>query len=282
MTDKWYDEYYKEEYRNQMARFKGLDRATEYTPDIQFKKAFERGKKFGEIMKPYINNGLTIEIGSNAGGVLAAFKEIFSVPVLGIEPSLEASNFARNKEIETISSTFENLDKEVPRAENILCLRTLNHMLDPKGFVVWANDHLRVGGHLLLEVMNFVNVAKQFHYLPRAIQIDHVYMFTDDTLKQFIEALGFKVMFLDTQKKPGHLYLAARKTRDADVKHALQGDYSNVYRHTKETISGIHNSFMYYLIRFGIKRRILILNYAARRAVKKILIYLGLWRKKTS
>lgn len=258
MTPESYGKYYKEgEYRRQMARFKGVSQKIEYNSDTQFQRAFGYGKMFGEMMRPYVRKGLTIDVGSNAGGVLAAFKEFFNVPVLGVEPAEEAAQYANSKNIRTICSLFENLNEDVGKASNILNIRTLDHMQDPRQFFYWANSCLEAGGYLLLDVVNFLDIAKFFNYLPRAIQISHIYMFTPETLRQFLETLGFEIVFLNFKKpKNDHVYIAAIKVKDVALQEGMGKNYEKTYRSVKEQIQKINGTYLGYLMKFGVKRRV--------------------------
>lgn len=271
MTKEWYKKYYEEEYRDQMARYKGLDRAEIYTNDYLFKKALGRGKKMANLLKPYFKKGFVIEVGSSTGGILKGFKDIFNVEVLGIEPAPGEAEYANSHGIKTVCSMFENLDKEIPIAETILCFRSINHILDFKKFLIWANEHLKTDGRLILEVMNFLEVFNYYKYLPRAIQIDHVFMFTPLTLKHFVNSLGFETIFQDTDKKGQHIYLVARKIGRYDSNFKKLADSFHIYKETIKEIKTIKNSFSYYSLKYGLKKKLYIIFYKSKRFIKRII-----------
>ncbi len=271
----WYRHYYREEYRNQMARFKGLSRAAVYTPEYHFNKTVPRGRALLELMQPYIKSGLTVEVGSSAGGILYAFREGLGVSVLGIEPSPEEAAFARLRGIETIESLIEDLTVEVPKAENVLSFRSLNHMLDPRGFFLFANRHLELDGRLVLEVMHFLNVAKEYQYLPRAIQIDHVFMFTPQVLRQYAQAFGFEVIYEGTDRKGGHMYLVARKVRDEAT--GADEQRAETYGETMAAIRDIHSSAALFFLNHRVPQYANRHLYKTKSALKRVLKALGLY-----
>lgn len=224
MTKEWYEKYYEEEYRDQLVRLKKRD----FTPDfdVQFALSQKYGSVLARLVSPYLKKGLTFEVGSSVGGALSQFGKIKGgVEVFGLEPSHREAAYANQKGVKTYVSLFEDFREEIPALGNILSIRSMNHLLDPKGFLVWSHEHLEEDGRLVLVVQNFrINSKRLGRILP---QIDHVYYFTPETLVTFVQAAGFEILFLeDSEYKsfwqlekmeregftPEHILLVARKT----------------------------------------------------------------------
>ena len=271
MSKDSYERYYNEEYRDQMARFKGMDRKQTYTAEYQYRQAKKRTEAFVKGIEMHVKRGLTIEVGSSAGGVLATFNELLNVPVLGIEPSSEEATYANENGIKTIQLMFEDLGDEVSNVENVVALRSLNHMLNFHGFLVWANKRLNMDGRLILELMNFPEVVRHSRYLPYAIQIDHVYMFTQSSLKQFVEAIGFEVLAEGTDRKGEHMYIVAKKVKESS---GARGERFLGYRVVRDEFDKIESSYLAFLLHCGIKRKVLIFSYKLKRALRKIAVFL--------
>lgn len=271
MTKSWYQRYYEEEYREQMARFKGLDRIKQYTVDVQFKKAYQRGLRLAQLFKDFLRSGLTVETGSSDGGVLAAFRDKLGVPVLGIEPSPEDTHYAESQGVSTFGGMFEDLKETIPPAANILALRSLNHLLDFSGFLAWSHQQLAPGGRLVLEVMNFLEVARHYGYRCRAIQIDHVYMFTPRSLHRFVEGSGFRILTEGFDRKGHHMYLVAEKdaSRNPLDRSLITSQW---FQEAQAEITALPNSRLKYFFRFGLKRYLTIWYYRFRRWCKKLLL----------
>ena len=267
MKKEWYEKYYEKEYREQMARFKGDDRTNDYTDEYQFEQAVKRGELFLERIGSYVRAGLTIDVGSSAGGILHAFKKQLGVAVLGIEPSQEEADLANKMGIKTIVSMFENLDEEIPLADNVLSFRSLNHMLEPRAFFEWANTQLKPGGRLLLEVMNFVGTFGEYKSLHQATQIDHVYMFSKDALKHVLENLGFRVLVVEDSDEL-HCYIVAEKVAECNPEQDKLQD-PEICKKTVKEIKSMTDSYPRYFLKYGRKRFFKKIKYKLKRLFKK-------------
>jgi len=233
MSAKDYDDYYKYHYRKDRDAIKGS--SNEEDLELNWKHAIEFGKGLAKTMGQFLKDGLTIDVGSSTGGVLAGLKELKpKLEILGIEPSLSESEYANSHGVKTITKIFEDYVKENQErkqerkedAQNVFCVQSLNHLLDPAGFLEWSHEVLKEGGHIFLAVKNFKHQVRRAGSIEGGIQIDHVYMFTPETLKLLVESRGFKVVYLDVdegkskeeiteQRKIGlnkhHIRLVARK-----------------------------------------------------------------------
>jgi len=199
MTKGEYDNYYKYYYRIDRSNIKSKEEAGE-------EKNFENARKFGNDLATrlaqYLNSGLTVDIGSSIGGILYGLREIIpGLELLGVEPSVSESNHANLKGIKTINALFEDFaTKPIGQASNILCVQTFNHLLDPRMFLEWSYKNLKSGGNLIIAVKNFRHQVRKAGFIEAGVQIDHPYMFAPETLKFFVEAVGFKVLYLDVDE----------------------------------------------------------------------------------
>ena len=223
MTGEEYDNYYKHFYRQDRKISKG-----QTDPAGEVESNFEGARKFGNALarklSGFLKPGLTIDVGSSTGGTLYGLKEALpNLDVLGVEPSLEESAYALSKGIKTYAGLFENFTKEAGKnfskslpagrqAANILCVRSLNHLLDPRAFFQWSYDSLALGAHLILYVKNFRHQVRRAGFIEAGVQIDHPYMFTPEVLRLFIESVGFKVVYLETGERTSkHILLVGEK-----------------------------------------------------------------------
>ncbi len=226
MTSGDYDEYYKIHYRYDRAEIK----KKKYSSNLNIN--FENARKFGKAivlhMGKYIKDGLTVDVGSSTGGILYGMKELRpNLDLLGIEPSLEESLYAQSKGVNTIRGLFEDINiNSNYKIKNILCVQSLNHLLDPMKFLLWSNNVLDNGDHIFLAVKNWKHQVYRMGRLDSGVQIDHVYMFTPDTLSLMCRKAGFDIVYMDVdegktieeisqQKKEGlnthHIRLVAKK-----------------------------------------------------------------------
>ncbi|MDO8523665.1 MAG: class I SAM-dependent methyltransferase [bacterium] len=197
--------------------------------DNLFETSSRYGAAIGSLLKPYLSQGLIVDVGSSTGGVLTGIKKTLpEVSVLGIEPSPDEAKYAEVHGIKTVVSLFEDFKSPLPKAlAAIICTQSLNHLLDPKGFLDRSHEMLQNGGYLLLAVKNFRHQSARAGSTKGAIQIDHPFMFTPEVLKRFVEQSGFTVVYFDVDEKKskreidiqrmegltkGHIRLIARKS----------------------------------------------------------------------
>lgn len=141
-------------------------------------------------------------------------KGFLDCKVLGIEPSQAAANYANSMGVKTTASVIEDIPlahKDMPKFNNIICLQSINHFLDPKYFLLWAYENLAHDGTLVVEAINFRHQAKRAGRLESAIGVDHVYMFTPEVLEDFITSAGFDVLFTDTDENKSRKMMAVAK-----------------------------------------------------------------------
>lgn len=240
MTSKDYDEYYMSFYRHDRAAIKNK----EYHADLE--KNFENARRFGKAivlyMGKYVKDGLTIDVGSSTGGILYGMRELRkNLELLGIEPSIEESGYAESKGVKTIRGLFEDVNIDIKnKVKNILCVQSLNHLLDPMKFIKWSHDALEPGGHIFLAVKNWRHQVRRMGKLKSGVQIDHVYMFTPETLSLMCKKAGFTIVYIDVdegkkseevkkQKADGlnthHIRIVARKDDKVDDSSIPKGIY---------------------------------------------------------
>ena len=200
MTKPWYARYYEHEYRLQMARFRGRREEV-----ADFDALFSDAERKGRILAAHLRDGLapgfTVEVGSGVGGTLFAFKSALGLPILGIEPSAAEASYAASRGIPTHASLFEDFREPIPMAANIMSLRNLNHLLDPRAFFAWAWERLAPNGRIILMVQDFRLLAKKMGSIERAAQIDHTYMFVPEVLAEFVGAAGFDTVRFETHER---------------------------------------------------------------------------------
>lgn len=219
MMAREYDNYYKNFYR--------LDRDVikDTTSETDLAKNFENARKFGRALVKkygkYLNGGLVVDAGSSTGGLLYGLQEIIpTLKIFGIEPSIAESEFARNHNIPTETALFENFCDPLPEAPtNIFCVQSLNHLLNPKGFITWAYQKLADGGALFLAVKNFRHQVRRAGSIKAGVQIDHPYMFTPETLRAMVEQVGFSVTEFEVDEGKSQNELLAQRAEGLPRHH---------------------------------------------------------------
>jgi len=227
MTAADYDHFYNTAYRKQLERYKGHP----ILLDDIFVSAKRWGRDIAMMIRPHINNGMTIEVGSSCGGILAGFQEIVpTIQPIGIEPSAEEAAYAEQKGIRSYVALFERFNETLPPAQNFIIVRSLNHLLDPKQFIIRSHKQLAIGGKLIMAVLNFQSFCRQRGVIRT--QIDHPYMFTERTIRAMAESGGFKTSYLVT-KGDYVYYVGVKEAREPFAQLSLD---PRAYSETKKTL----------------------------------------------
>lgn len=211
-----YDRYYRERYR--------IDRSQVKDAEEPIEALFEGSRRYGAALvrrlQEYFGDGLVLDVGSSTGGVLSGVRDVLPYPVLGIEPSAVEARFARERGVETITSLCERVDPSIlPRPSTILCTQSLNHLLDPRLFLERSFALLPEGGHCILAVKNFRHQARRAGRVATGVQIDHVYMFAPETLRAFVESVGFRIVYFDVDERKSRAELDRQHREGLSIGH---------------------------------------------------------------
>lgn len=250
--------------------------ASGYTGDakpigIGFERARLHGQALAGRLGMHLRPGVTIDVGSSEGGVLAGIGERIAITPIGIEPVPAEAEYASRRGIPTHAVLIEDVEAagiRLPVASNIVCVKSLNHFLDPSRFFRWAWSALAADGRLMLEVKNFLHQVRRSGRVRSGIQLDHPYMYVPETLTAFVERAGFDILAVDvdegkaprelrTQERTGlpagHVRLAARKTERKPFAAAFASDPRRValLRHSLSPL----NLYFHYLVHYANVRR---------------------------
>lgn len=222
MTRAEYDRYYKTYYHNERLMTKGRTETRIKDPaENGFKHAFRFGKALAEDFKTWIKPGTVVDVGSSYGGVLAGIRDTLpGIRVVGIEPSTEDAVYANAHNIPTHNTLFEDFSGvDMGSLTAVFCVRTFNHLLDPRSFLVWSHDHLAMGGVIVLAVKNFRHQCRRAGSVSSSVQIDHCFMFTPETLAAMVRSVGFEVVYTEVDEHKKSSDLMRQKERGLSFHH---------------------------------------------------------------
>ncbi len=209
MTREGYDLYYQQEYRSQMERLKIKESSRD--DNVLFERGKRAGREIFKLLGKYLKDGITIDVGSGTGGILKSFQELNPalIPV-GIEPSSSAAEYAIAHGVKTYTCLFEDFSENLGSISNIMSMRNLNHLLDPKAFLAWAYQNLSDDGRLVLLVQNFRHASKDRGKMIS--QVDHCYYFVPETIIPLLKHSGFEIIFFDNPDDQG-IYSVLKKKK---------------------------------------------------------------------
>lgn len=142
-------------------------------------------------------NPKILEVGCGDGFFLKALVEKkFTKNIFGVEPSakmvLEADPTLRSK----IKVDFFKIGLFPKNSfDLILCFHTLDHMFDPKEFVLGAHEMLKKNGHVIVVVHDTEGLSvKLFGEKSAIFDVEHIYLFNKKTLRKIFSDNGFKAI----------------------------------------------------------------------------------------
>jgi SAM-dependent methyltransferase len=181
----------------------------EYTYFSSFSSSWlAHAKKYVDMMidvYSFNENSQVIEIASNDGYLLQYFKEK-EIPVLGIDPTANTAEAAREKGIETIVDFFgadfaqNRLLKNGIKADLIIGNNVLAHVPDINDFVKGMKSILKDEGIITMEFPHLMNLVDECQF--DTIYHEHFSYLSFYTVKRIFENQGLEMF--DVQQLPTH------------------------------------------------------------------------------
>ncbi|RLE38948.1 hypothetical protein DRJ17_02520 [Candidatus Woesearchaeota archaeon] len=163
-----------------------------------------------KYIKKHIKNKTVLEIGCATGHILNIFK-LKGFDVLGVEPSEKLAEFAKiNYNVNVVNDMFENV-KINKSYDLVLCLHTLEHVINPRRFLLKINKLMSNNSILFIEVPN---IYKPQNSLKKFFDCSHFYTYSPKTLWNMLALNKFKIIYLDTKNSQ----IKAFCIKDKDIK----------------------------------------------------------------
>ena len=183
----------------------------------------------------YDSTSQVIEIASNDGYLLQYFKEK-NIPVLGIEPTANTAEAAKQKGIESVVDFFGvRLAKELAakniKADLLLGNNVLAHVPDIVDFVAGMKILLKENGVITMEFPHLMQLVDNNQF--DTIYHEHFSYLSFHSVKQIFESQGLKMF--DVEEIPTHggslrIYATHKENAQQDISEnvntLLQKEYS--------------------------------------------------------
>lgn len=132
-----------------------------------------------------------LEVGCGAGGILSLFLEK-GCDVLGLDYDENKLNFAKKNGVNVRKGSIEKLECN-QKYDLIILSHVLEHIVNPKDFLVKLHQHLNQDGVLYIEVpsLEFVKNGGYFFELSYYWQFAHTIHFTKKSLQLLLNQAGF-------------------------------------------------------------------------------------------
>ncbi len=143
---------------------------------------------------------LVVDIGSNAGTLLQAFREKAGCAVVGVEPSENIAKLAESQGVETIqdffdSTTARKILQNHGQAKVITCTNVFNHITDLADFMQNVALLLAPDGQLVIETPYLLSLVKDVAF--DTIYLEHISYFAVKPFEKFFKTFGLHVTHLE-------------------------------------------------------------------------------------
>ncbi|HIH04910.1 TPA: class I SAM-dependent methyltransferase [Candidatus Woesearchaeota archaeon] len=193
-----YDEEY---YRN--TAFRGSDAVFygygEYLKDEQDIKATFRRRM--DVIGRLVRKGNLLDVGCATGFFLEVAKER-GWKVQGLELSRFAYGYAKRKRnLPVINRTLEQANFREGTFDAVTIFDVIEHLPDPKRTVAEIHRVLRKGGIVAITTPDIGSLVarllgKKWEEVRRVRE--HIYFFSEETLRKMLESVGFEVLKVET------------------------------------------------------------------------------------
>jgi len=162
-------------------------------------------------------NSLIIDVGSNVGVLLDAFKSK-EMRVLGIEPSSKLANIAIKKGIDSIIEFFskklvEKILNEYGKVSVITGTNVFAHIDDLDDFMITADSLLVEDGIIVIEAPYLLYLLENLEY--DTIYHEHLSYLSVKPMAEFCKKFGFEIFDIEEQSIHGGTlrYFISRKNK---------------------------------------------------------------------
>jgi SAM-dependent methyltransferase len=213
--------------------------------------AHEVTERFGLLKKK--DAGFVVEIGSNDGTMLKAFKDLGVGKVLGIDP---AANVVKDAEVETIVGFFgkhvgENIAHVRGHANLVVANNVLAHAEDVLDILEGVRALLGTSGIFVFEVSYLMDMFE--HMAFDTIYHEHFAYHTLGPLSIRLDKLGMRI--IDVQRTPGQMgrgsiriftapYTAETSSKDWYESKLVGPNFTNRLKALSMEENAIHQSLL--------------------------------------
>jgi len=161
-------------------------------------------KKRLDLIKNFKRSGMVLDFGCSSGGFLKFLSE-HGFDVKGVDASDSAIELARRSGCDFCSNADLKAVSFPDRSFDVICLfETLEHLFEPDKILAEFRRIIKDDGVLVISVPNFGSIER--HVLGRfwtGIDVPrHLFHFDKITLKDMVEAAGFKIKLLKDVASP--------------------------------------------------------------------------------
>lgn len=224
-----------------------------------------RTDQFAKFIAAYdLHKKKVIEIGCGRGEFISIFKD-FDVDIYGLDFSEESVRYCNDNGLKVEKGFIEAGDEKLSNGpfEVFFILNFLEHLPDPNRTLTGIHHNLNDDAVGIIEVPNF-NMMLRKNLFSEFI-CDHLFYFTEDTLKITLERNGFEVIECKEIWYDYIISATVRKRKRTDISQFYQyqkkltkeiADYINRFEDKKVAIWGAGHQALAFISLTNISKRI--------------------------
>jgi SAM-dependent methyltransferase len=153
-------------------------------------------KLLNHIEKLIGKKGRILDVGCGEGQIIRLAKEN-GWEVVGQEFSNDAVKFVRETYgLEVLEGDLRDINLPDEYFDAVVMLNVIEHLTDPLGYLIEIKRILKKGGLLYIGTPNVYHSKVLWPYIP-----EHIYHFSNPTLKNILNKAGFGVVTITTRNK---------------------------------------------------------------------------------
>lgn len=177
MSEVELDSFYKEHYRT---LYQGQEDPTTANLKTQTLRAEDMQlftqRNIGETKR-------FLDVGASAGLLMEAFQRSDGSEVVGVEPGDSYRKFAQDKSLKLYTSLADMQKAGEEKFDVVSMSHVLEHISNPKEYLMSLRELLNENGHLLLQVPNV-----SWH---DSFEVAHLSSFSPHTLRETVQSVGY-------------------------------------------------------------------------------------------
>jgi 2-polyprenyl-3-methyl-5-hydroxy-6-metoxy-1,4-benzoquinol methylase len=188
MSGKELNDFYKDKYRT---LYQGQEEPTTANLKTQTLRADDL-QRFAQENTGNVDRFL--DIGASAGLLMEAFQKNTGSEVIGLELGDSYRKFAQDKGL-TLYASLEKMQKAGEENFDLISMsHVLEHIPNPKEYLLGLRDSLNEGGFLLLQVPNL--------FWHDSFEVAHLISFSPHTLQEMVRAAGYLPLSIKSHGYP--------------------------------------------------------------------------------
>ncbi|MEK7067221.1 MAG: methyltransferase domain-containing protein [Patescibacteria group bacterium] len=174
-----------------------------------------------QALKPYVGSGVVVEIGSNDGIMLEAWKEL-GIPAVGVEPSANVARTSRERghnvinafmNMATVHAILESYGVQKRGIYLVFAANVSCHIEELGAYLSCISQLIGKHGIFVCEDPYFLDIVQKTSY--DQIYDEHVWYFTISFMNTMLESLGLHVFHcehIDVHGGELRMYIGHRDT----------------------------------------------------------------------